>query len=41
MKKSDINLLLGFLGVLIAFCAYQFVYLKMEERTAEDRKSVV
>ena len=35
MKKSDINLLLGFLGVLIAFCAYQFVYLKMEERTAD------
>lgn len=34
MKKSDINLLLGFLGVLIAFCAYQFVYLKMEEKTA-------
>ena len=34
MKKSDLNLLLGFLGVLLAFCAYQFVYLKMEERTA-------
>lgn len=34
MKKSDINLLLGFLGVLLAFCAYQFVYLKMEEKTA-------
>lgn len=34
MKKSELNLLLGFLGVLLAFCAYQFVYLKMEEKTA-------
>ncbi len=35
MKKSEINLLLGFFGVLIAFCAYQFVYKKMEVKTAE------
>ncbi|MBQ7920005.1 MAG: hypothetical protein IJ324_08720 [Lachnospiraceae bacterium] len=34
MKKSEINLLLGFIGVLLAFCAYQFVYVKMEEKTA-------
>ncbi|MBQ8821320.1 MAG: hypothetical protein IJZ82_01635 [Lachnospiraceae bacterium] len=34
MKKSDINLLLAFLGIMVAFCSYQFVYKKMEERTA-------
>lgn len=35
MKKSEINLLIGFLGILIAFCAYQFVYKKVEAKTAE------
>ncbi len=34
MKKSDLSLLLAFLGILLAFCSYQFVYKKMEERTA-------
>ena len=31
LSKRDINLLLGFLGILIAFLAYQFAYVKMNK----------
>lgn len=33
ITKKEVNLLIGLLGILIAFCAYQFGYLKVMEKT--------
>lgn len=42
ISKKEANLLIGFLGILIAFCAYQFGYVKLnaltEEKAAENAK---
>lgn len=41
VSKRDINLLIGFLGILIAFCAYQFGYRNVNAKVEElNRKNV-
>lgn len=41
VSKKELNLLLGFLGILFAFCAYQFCYKKAQvEIAALDAESV-
>lgn len=38
MSKKEINLLIGLLGIIIAFCSYQFVFLKVMSEADELEK---
>ena len=41
VSKNELNLLIGFIGILVAFCAYQFVYKNAQVKIAELEKENV